>query len=200
MLCFAKQTQKPMKNVVLFASGAGSNAENIIHYFAANPAINIVALFCNNEKAAVISKAERLNVPVVIFSKCDLLNGVVSQKLECFLPDLIVLAGFLLKLPSDLISKFPGKIINIHPALLPKFGGHGMYGMHVHRAVVESKDSQTGITIHYVDEHYDQGDIIFQSTVEVDPTDTCEEVAGKVHLLELKHFPKVIENILSKEH
>ncbi|HEX8562292.1 MAG TPA: phosphoribosylglycinamide formyltransferase [Flavobacterium sp.] len=185
-----------MKNVVLFASGAGSNAENIILYFMDSTEIKVAAVFTNNPKAGVIEKAQKHSVPVFIFDKEELLDGSVNAKLCAFEPALIVLAGFLLMLPLNIIKSFPNKIINIHPALLPKYGGKGMYGLNVHRAVLEKKEQETGISIHYVDEHYDNGDLIFQSRVPISECRSAEEIAAKVHELEHRHYPEVIENLL----
>lgn len=185
-----------MKNVVIFASGAGSNAENIMARFSGDPEVKIASLFSNNPRAGALEKANRHNVPTVVFSKDELLQGSLLGKLRSFNPDLIVLAGFLLKLPDAIVENFRGKIINIHPALLPKFGGKGMYGMNVHRAVAENKETETGITIHFVDEHYDNGDIILRKKVSVSPDDSCDDIALKVRELEQKHFPEAIAKIL----
>ena len=189
-----------MKNILLFASGSGTNAENIILHFNKNNQPNqqakVISLFCNNADAKVLDRAKNLNVPTTIFSKADLTAPDFLKKLQSFNPDLIVLAGFLLKFPTQIIKNFPNKIINIHPALLPKYGGKGMYGMHVHRSIIQNKETETGITIHYVNENYDEGNIIFQQTVALTGNETCEEVASKVHELELLHFPKTIQNLL----
>lgn len=185
-----------MKNIVLFASGSGTNVENILLYFNQNPIAKVVSVFCNNSNAKVIDRAIKFQVPVVIFSKEDFNNNVVLQKLYDFKPDLIVLAGFLLQFPTSIIEKYPNKIINIHPALLPKYGGKGMYGMKVHSAVLENKESETGITIHQVNEHYDEGNIIFQQSIKIEDCITPEAIAEKIHQLELQYFPKVIEEIL----
>jgi phosphoribosylglycinamide formyltransferase 1 len=185
-----------MKKILIFASGSGTNAENIIKYFKNSSSVTVVAVFSNNSTAGVLDKAKKLIVPTAIFSKEDLNSGKVLQSVRDFQPDLIVLAGFLLKFPQDLIKTYPNKVINIHPALLPKFGGKGMYGMHIHKAVVENSEKETGITIHYVNENYDEGAIIFQKKVTVLGTDTPEVVAEKIHELEQKYFPQVIEDIL----
>lgn len=185
-----------MKRILIFASGSGSNAENIIKYFESRSVGTVVAVFSNNSNAGVLGKAKKLDVPTVIFSKDDLNSGKVLQNVITFQPDLIVLAGFLLKFPDDLIEAYPNAVINIHPALLPKFGGKGMYGMHIHKAVVENKEKETGITIHYVNENYDEGNIIFQQNVALSESDTPESVAVKIHELEQKHFPAVIEKLL----
>jgi len=148
--------KKAMKSIVLFASGSGTNAENIILYFDQKQQAKVVAVFSNNPKAFVLNRAKKLNVPTVIFSKEELVDGAVANKLAEFKCDLIVLAGFLWQFPISIIEKFQNNIINIHPALLPKYGGKGMYGMKVHEAVLANKESETGITIHHVNEHYDE--------------------------------------------
>jgi phosphoribosylglycinamide formyltransferase-1 len=187
-----------MKNIVIFASGSGSNAENIILHFKKSALANVAAIFSNKANAGVIERAQRQNIPTEIFSKEELSEGKVLEKLKLFQPDLIVLAGFLLKFPGDIIARYPGKIINIHPALLPKYGGKGMYGMNVHRAIIENKESETGITIHYIDEHYDEGDIIFQKSVALNGNETCEEISEKVQRLEHEYFPSIAEKIITK--
>ena len=185
-----------MKKIVVFASGSGTNAENVIKYFSAKNTGNVVAVFTNNANAKVIERAKNLDVTTVIFPKDDLNSGKVLQNLNSFQPDLIVLAGFLLKFPKNIIEAYPDQIVNIHPALLPKYGGKGMFGMHIHKAVVENNEKETGITIHYVNENYDEGNIIFQQTVGLSETDTPDDVAAKIHTLEQKHFPEEIEKLL----
>nr|WP_315172711.1 phosphoribosylglycinamide formyltransferase [uncultured Flavobacterium sp.] len=186
-----------MKKIVVFASGSGTNAENIIKYFLNSSKAKVVSVFTNNSSAKVIERAAKLDVPSQIFSKQELNEGFLLQKINTFDPDLIVLAGFLLKVPQNLIDTYPDKIVNIHPALLPKFGGKGMYGMHIHEAVVANKEKETGITIHYVNENYDEGAILFQAAVALTPEDTPKDVAVKIHELEQKHFPIVIDNLLN---
>lgn len=186
-----------MNRILIFASGSGTNAKNIIEYFGGSSIATVVAVFSNNSNAGVLEKAKKLSVPTDIFSKDELNSGKLLQKVNDFQPDLIVLAGFLLKVPEYLIEAFPNRIVNIHPALLPKFGGKGMYGMHIHKAVVENKETKTGITIHYVNENYDEGNIIFQQSVALSQNDTPESVAEKIHELEQKHFPVVIEELLT---
>ncbi|MGQ7945706.1 phosphoribosylglycinamide formyltransferase [Flavobacterium sp. WC2509] len=185
-----------MKRILIFASGSGTNAENIIKYFENRSAGTVVAVFSNNSNAGVLDKAKKLAVPTVIFSKDELNSGKVLQNVTEFQPDLIVLAGFLLKFPDDIIETYPNAVINIHPALLPKFGGKGMYGMYIHTAVIENKEIETGITIHHVNENYDEGNIIFQQNVALSESDTPESVAAKIHELEQKHFPEIIEKLL----
>lgn len=185
-----------MKKIIVFASGSGTNAENIIKYFKGSALGEVVGVFTNNANAKVIERAKNNDVAVDVFSKTALYESELLQKINTIKPDLIVLAGFLLKFPDAIIQTYPNKIINIHPALLPKYGGKGMYGMHVHRAVVENKEKETGISIHYVNEHYDEGTVIFQKSVVVLGTDTAEVVAEKIHELEQKYFPTVIEDLL----
>lgn len=186
-----------MKKIVIFASGSGTNAENIIKYFENKDLAAVVTVFSNNPNAQVLERAKKFNIPSEVFSKVELFESKVLQKLNSLQPDLIVLAGFLLKMPKNIIKSYPYKIINIHPALLPKYGGKGMYGMNVHKAVVENKEKETGISIHFVDENYDEGNIIFQESVLVLETDSPENVAEKIHELEQKFFPELIEKLLT---
>jgi phosphoribosylglycinamide formyltransferase-1 len=179
------------------ASGSGTNAENIINYFKNSDAISVDLVLSNKKDAKVLERATRLKIPNRSFDKNDFIDTDEVLNLLKENADYVILAGFLLKIPARIIAAFPNKIINIHPALLPKYGGKGMYGMHVHDAVVANKEKQTGITIHYVNENYDEGQIIFQATCEVLPGDTADDVAAKVHKLEYEHFPKVIEDLLS---
>lgn len=185
-----------MKKILLFASGSGTNAENIILHFNKTNTARVVAVFSNNPNAMVLERAKNLNVDTFVFSREDLSAEIVLDKVDDFQPDLIVLAGFLWKFPQNIIEVYPNKIINIHPALLPKYGGKGMYGMNVHRAILQNKESETGITIHYIDEHYDEGDIIFQKSVSVEECVSAEEIAEKVHGLEHEFFPQVIEKLI----
>ncbi len=188
-----------MKKIVIFASGSGTNAENIVLYFNKIEVAKVIYIFSNNVNAKVIERAKMLNIPTEIFSKEEFNGDKVLQKLNSIQPDLIILAGFLLKFPQNCVAAFSNKIINIHPALLPKYGGKGMYGMIVHRAVVENNEPETGITIHYVNENYDEGNIIFQKSVPLSGNETPEEVAAKVYELEQQYFPGVIENILKSK-
>ena len=186
-----------MKHIVIFASGSGTNAENIIKFFHNRENASVIQVLTNNPHAKVLERCKNLNISALSFNRVafsksnDVLNILKSAK-----PDLIVLAGFLWKMPEFIINEFPNKIINIHPALLPKYGGKGMYGMHVHEAVVNNKEKETGITIHYVNENYDEGATIFQAKCKVEPSDNAEDVATKIHLLEMEHFPKVINKLL----
>lgn len=187
----------PLK-IALFASGSGSNVENIINYFQNNPEFVFPLVISNKADAFVHERAKTLGVPSYTFSKEDFASG---EKILSFLKehdiDAIVLAGFLLKVPAVLINAYPDKIINIHPALLPKYGGKGMYGHHVHEAVVAAGEKESGITIHYVNENYDEGNVIFQARCSVEPSDTPDDVAAKVHQLEYENFPYIISLIWS---
>ncbi|MEC5164518.1 phosphoribosylglycinamide formyltransferase-1 [Flavobacterium sp. PL11] len=185
-----------MKKIVVFASGSGTNAENIIQYFEKKKTARVVAVYTNNANAGVIVKAKNYNVPTEIFSKEDLIGSIVLHNLNRIKPDMIILAGFLLKFPENIIKAYPNLIVNIHPALLPKYGGKGMYGMHIHKAIVENKEKETGITIHYVNENYDEGAIIFQQAVTLLGIQNAAEVAAKIHVLEQEYFPKIIEGLL----
>jgi phosphoribosylglycinamide formyltransferase 1 len=187
-----------MKNIAIFASGSGSNAENIIRYFSGKKDISVAIVVTNNPKAEVIQKAERLGVAVSVvdkgsFNDCsDLIKHLGELKVE-----LIVLAGFLWKIPDLLLKAYHNRIINIHPSLLPRHGGKGMYGNKVHEAVLSHGDQESGITIHYVNEHYDEGEIIQQVKLKVEPHDTPAELAKKIQKLEHYYFPLAIEQILS---
>jgi phosphoribosylglycinamide formyltransferase-1 len=188
-----------MKKIVIFASGSGTNTENIVLYFNKSIEAKVIYIFSNNVNAKVLERAKKLNIPTETFSKEEFNGDKVLQKLNSIQPDLIILAGFLLKFPQNCVAAFPNKIINIHPALLPKYGGKGMYGMNVHRAVVENNEPETGITIHYVNENYDEGNIIFQKSVPLSGNETPEEVAAKVYELEQQYFPIIIEKILNQK-
>lgn len=193
-----------MKRLALFASGSGSNAEKIAQYFAQRTDVEITLIVTNNPKAGVIERTRcgfdrHLHVPVLLVDRTAFYNTErVTQLLQNQNVDLIVLAGFMWLIPGSLVRNFPNKIINIHPALLPKFGGKGMYGHFVHEAVVAAKETESGITIHYVNEHYDEGQIIFQAQCAVAPTDTPDDVAQHVQLLEHEHYPRVIDEIISR--
>ena len=185
------------KNIVLFASGSGSNVENIASFFKEDPRVRIKGVLCNNPGAGVVDRCKRLKLPLFCFNRPAFqeLDGLL-QLLEALEPDLIVLAGFLWKIPGDMVRAFPQKIINIHPALLPRFGGKGMYGMHVHEAVLEKREKESGITVHFVNEAYDEGAIILQEKVAIVEGETPESLAGKIHQLEYKYYPEVISNLL----
>lgn len=185
-----------MKNIAIFASGSGSNAENIYNYFEGKKDVNVKMIFTNRKDAYVIERAFKMNVPVVYFNKDMFYNSdVVVDTLKINKIDLVVLAGFLMLVPVNLVESYKDRIVNIHPALLPKFGGKGMYGDYVHKAVKESEENETGITIHYIDEIYDNGSIIFQKSVDIDEYDSVEQIADKVHKLEYEYYPKIIEKI-----
>jgi len=188
-----------MKNrIVILASGSGTNAEAIVNYFSQSSRIEVVHILSNRKDAFVLKRADSLKISSSSFSFTDLYeNGSVMETLIKLAPDLIVLAGFLWLLPADIISVFAGKIINIHPALLPKFGGKGMYGARVHEAVISSKETESGITIHYVNEHYDEGGIVFQAKCTVLADDTAESLAKRIHELEHRHYPVIIEQLLT---
>ncbi len=186
-----------MKNIVLLASGSGSNAENIIKYFRQKNILHNFHIITNKKDAFVLERAKNLNVSAEVITKKQNDEGVLLDRINELKPDLIVLAGYLLLFPAEIVALYPNKIVNIHPALLPKFGGKGMYGSFVHDAVVANKETETGITIHFVSEHYDEGAVIFQAKKSVAETDTALEVAAKVHELEYEHFPKVIEKLLN---
>ncbi len=185
------------KKIILFASGNGSNAENIIRYFQKDKPARVTAVFTNNSQAGVIRRAQKLDVPVYFLSRDDFLHPAdLIRRMKVLQPDLIVLAGFLWKIPAEFIVQFPEKIINIHPALLPAYGGKGMYGKYVHEAVLAAGEKKTGITIHYVNAHYDEGQILFQKEIPVLPDDTPETLAGRIHRLEYRYFPRIIESLL----
>ncbi len=189
-----------MIKIALFASGSGTNVENIARYFSSHAAIEVAAVFSNNANAYVLERAKKLELPSVVFNRSQFYDSDwVLKQLNDFEIDWIVLAGFLWLVPHHLIQAFPNRIINIHPALLPKFGGKGMYGDRVHQAVVANGENETGITVHFVNDIYDQGTIIEQKKVPVLPTDTSEMVAQKVHALEYGFFPSIIERTVLSE-
>jgi len=189
-----------MKRIVIFASGSGSNAENLIRFFLNNAHVEVTHVMTNNPHAKVLDRAKNLNISAFSFNRQAFSKSDdVLNILKTFQPDLIVLAGFLWKFPEHILAAFPNKVINIHPALLPNYGGKGMYGMHVHHAIVTNKEVESGISIHYVNEHYDEGALIFQATCPVLPADTAENVAEKIHALEMEHFPKVVNKLLTEK-
>jgi phosphoribosylglycinamide formyltransferase-1 len=188
-----------MIKIAIFASGSGSNAERITEYFNSNDHVEVSLILTNNPAAGVIERAQRLNIPTLIFNKkLFAQTDKIVEILQSQGIDWVILAGFLWLVPSNLTRAFENRMINIHPALLPKYGGKGMWGHHVHEAVVANKEKETGITIHYVNEHYDEGKVIFQAKCEVTENDTPESVAAKIHELEYQYFPEVIyKEILS---
>ncbi len=182
------------KRIALFASGNGTNAEAIMAHFANHPTVIVEALLSNNPDAYALERAKKFNVPTLVFNRFqfreseDVLNWLSEKKITH-----LVLAGFLWLVPDNLVKKYSGRIINIHPALLPKYGGKGMYGMRVHEAVKAADEKETGITIHLVNEHYDDGKVLLQAKVTLSGSETAEEIAAKVHALEYRHYPDVIE-------
>ncbi len=188
---------RPKKRIAIFASGAGSNARKIMEHLAHHAALEVVLVVCNKPGAGVIQIAGEKGVPVLMIEREHFLRGnaYVSELKLRHVVDFIVLAGFLWKVPAKLVEAYPGRIINIHPALLPKYGGKGMYGHHVHEAVIAAKEQESGITIHFVNEQYDEGAIIFQAKCPITESDTPETLANKIHALEHEHFPKVVEEL-----
>lgn len=186
-----------MKNIAIFASGSGTNAKNIAEYFKTVKKIHVALILSNRPDAFVLDRAKKLGIPSLVFTRKDFYESdSILDALRENEIDFIVLAGFLWFIPDNLLKAFPRRIINIHPALLPKYGGKGMYGEKVHQAVIRSGDKQTGITIHYVNDHYDEGEIIFQDLLDILPEDTAESIAKKVHALEYLHFPRIIEETI----
>ncbi|MEX6626929.1 phosphoribosylglycinamide formyltransferase [Tenacibaculum pacificus] len=187
-----------MKRIVILASGSGSNAENIIKYFQKSKIATVTHVLSNNQHAKVFDRCERLNIDASLFDKQAFTEDDTVLSFLQVEADIIILAGFLWRIPAKIVTEFPNKIINIHPALLPKYGGKGMYGMNVHKAVKENNETETGITIHYVNENYDEGAIIFQAKTALTSSDSSEDIADKIHILEQEHFPKVIEELILK--
>lgn len=185
-----------MIKIAILASGSGSNAENIANYFSDDKNVKITYILTNKKDAFVLERAKNLGINSRVFANKDIKEGNELLNLLKVEADFIILAGFLLKVPENITKAFPNKIINIHPALLPNYGGKGMYGMHVHNAIKENKETETGITIHYVNEEYDQGDYIFQTTIALVPDDEESDIAAKIQSLEKQFFPKVIASLL----
>jgi phosphoribosylglycinamide formyltransferase 1 len=185
-----------MKRLAILASGSGSNAEKIMEHFQGSTEAEIALIASNKADAFVLERAKKFEVPTFTFSRKEMEAGVLLEKLEEEKIDWVILAGFLLKIPEELIRAFPNRMVNIHPALLPKYGGKGMFGHHVHEAVKAAGDTETGITIHLVNEHYDEGKIIFQAATSVNSEDTPDSIAQKVHALEHRYFPEVIESLV----
>ncbi|HWD88525.1 MAG TPA: phosphoribosylglycinamide formyltransferase [Mucilaginibacter sp.] len=187
------------KRIAIFASGSGSNAQKIMEHFKRNPEAEVVLILTNNPQAYVLQRADNFEVPSHIFSRREFYETEdIIRLLKNLQVDLIVLAGFLWLVPPALLKAFPNRIINLHPALLPKFGGKGMYGDHVHKAVLESGDEESGITIHFVNENFDEGEILHQSRFKIEPGDTLEMIKFKGQQLEHQNFPRVIESLLKK--
>ena len=187
------------KNIVVFASGSGSNAVKIYEYFSGLNNVNIASLYCNNPNAKVLERFKSFNIDTVLFSKDDLKSNTILNSLKKVNPDLIVLAGFLLKIPKDITNFFKNKIINIHPALLPLYGGKGMYGENIHKAVIKNKDKMSGLTIHYVNDKYDDGAIIFQKTIRIEPCETPLSLSKKILDQEHINYPVEIEKLLTSD-
>ncbi len=187
-----------MKRIAVFASGSGTNAENLIQYFRQSDSADIALVLSDNPRARVLERAAKYSVPTAVFSREELRSGKVLDKLVKNKIDFIVLAGFLGLVPAEITRRYENRIVNIHPALLPSYGGKGMYGMNVHRAVIEAGEQESGITIHYVNEQYDSGQIIFQARTEVLEDDTPEELAERVHALEYKYYPQVVDELVSE--
>ena len=186
-----------MHQIAIFASGSGSNAQRIAEYFARHPQIQVGLILTNNPRAGVIDRARQLGIPVIVFTREQFYGSdSVVEQLRFFNVDFVVLAGFLWLVPDALIAAYPDRIVNIHPALLPAYGGKGMYGMKVHEAVVAAGEKASGITIHLIDNEYDRGRIVFQAQCPVAPEDTPADVARKVQALEHEHFPAVIERLV----
>ena len=185
------------KNIVVFASGSGSNAVKIYEYFSDLKNVNIASLYCNNPNAKVLERFKSFNIDTVLFSKNDLKSNTILNSLKKVNPDLIVLAGFLLKIPKNITSFFKNKIINIHPALLPLYGGKGMYGENIHKAVIKNKDKMSGLTIHYVNDKYDDGTIIFQKTIRIEPGETPLSLSKKILTEEHINYPVEIGKLLA---
>ncbi|MBP7496732.1 MAG: phosphoribosylglycinamide formyltransferase [Bacteroidales bacterium] len=189
-----------MINLAIFASGRGSNAENIIKYFKDSTLINVSLIITNKDKAFVIEIAKENNIPYIIYNKTffydSINNNEIIGSLKEYKIDFIILAGFLLKIPESILKLYNKKIINIHPALLPKYGGKNMYGDNVHNAVINSKEKYSGITIHFVNDNYDEGEIIFQVKCDVLPEDNAESLAKRIHNLEYRYYPEIIEKVV----
>ena len=189
-----------MNRLAIFASGSGTNAENIIRFFRPKENTSVSLVLCNKPDAKVIERADKLGVETFVFSRDDLYNSdQILRALHHYQISHIVLAGFLWLIPGSLVKAYPGAIVNIHPALLPKYGGKGMYGAKVHEAVIANREPESGITIHYVNEKYDDGNIIFQAKCPVSDNETPESLAAKIHQLEYDHFPRVIEEVINKK-
>jgi phosphoribosylglycinamide formyltransferase 1 len=188
-----------LKRLAILASGSGSNAEKIMAHFQHSEKAEIALIASNKPDAYVLERAKKFNVPTFTFSKKEMDAGVLLEKLQEEKIDWVILAGFLLKIPVELTRAFPDRMVNIHPALLPKYGGKGMYGAYVHEAVKAAGEKETGITIHLVNENYDEGKIVFQASTAIDELDNPDSIAAKVHELEHKYFPQVIEELLLKQ-
>jgi len=187
-----------MTRLALFASGSGTNVENIVRHFESNKEVEIVKIYCNKPNAYVLERADYLGIDSRVFTKTELQDGTIAKELQADEIDLVILAGFLLLVPQNLTQTFENRIINVHPSLLPKYGGKGMYGHHVHEAVIAHKESESGITIHLVNEVYDDGRILFQAKTPIVSGDNAETLAAKIHALEKRHFPQVIATYIQE--
>jgi phosphoribosylglycinamide formyltransferase-1 len=190
---------KTNKKVIIFASGSGSNALKIFEYFNNNQNVIIDSIYCNNPRANVINIFQKLNIKTVLFNKKEFYESTFLETIRNTNPDLIVLAGFLLKIPEKIVSAFENRIINIHPSLLPKYGGKGMYGLNIHKEVILNKEKLSGFTIHYVNQEYDKGAVIFQKKIQINEKETPESLSSKVLKLEHENYPLIIEKILNNE-
>lgn len=188
-----------MKRLAIFGSGSGSNAENICNYFEGSKSVDVVFICTNNKNSFIVNRAEKLKIPIEYTTKNDLSKfSKIHKTLKHYRVDYIILAGFLLKIPLKMLNYYPKKILNIHPSLLPKYGGRGMYGVNVHKAVLKNKEFETGITIHFVNQNYDEGEIILQKKCAVSKNETLESLGGKIRYLEFKYFPNTIEKTILK--
>jgi phosphoribosylglycinamide formyltransferase-1 len=186
-----------MKHIVVFASGNGSNALNLIQHFRKGNKARVVAVFCNNPEAGIIEKAKAEGVPVVLFDRTQFREaGALDEQLAAYKPDIIALAGFLWLFPARLVQQYANRIVNIHPALLPAYGGKGMFGDHVHRAVLTNKETRHGVSVHLVNEHYDEGQILLQESFDIGPDDTLESIKQRIHEIEFRLFPAALEGML----
>ena len=193
------ESKKP--GIVIFASGSGTNAVKLIEHASLNNTYRVLSVFSNKKNAPVLEKAQTRNIPTTTFTKEAFYeNDTVKSQLEQLKPELIVLAGFMWIFPQDILEEFPQRVVNIHPALLPKYGGKGMYGDHVHKAVLENNEERSGISIHYVNENYDEGRIIAQYETRIAEDETLDSLKQKIHQLEHEHYPKIIDELLKQEH
>jgi phosphoribosylglycinamide formyltransferase-1 len=189
-----------LKKLAIFASGSGSNAENICNYFENHSGITVVLICTNKRDAFIVKRAKKLNIPVTFITKTELNNfDSLHKTLQNIKVDFIILAGFLLKLPTVMVGKYQNRILNIHPSLLPKYGGKGMYGSNVHKAVLENKETESGISIHFVNQNYDKGELVLQKKCSVSENETLETLTAKIHQLEQKYFPLTIEKALKNQ-
>ncbi len=184
--------------IAIFASGSGTNAINLIQYFKNHEKIEVEGIYCNKPNAGIVEKAQDINVKIRVFNRDEFNDGGLNRILLENQVDYIVLAGFLWLIPTHMITCYPNRIVNIHPALLPSYGGKGMYGSRVHEAVIEASEKVSGITIHLVDANYDSGEFLFQAETEILKDDTPDSLAGRIHRLEHENFPKVVEDLILK--